>query len=279
MKLLSGKLIAEKIYATLEKKVADLDTKGVKPKLAVIMVGSDPASELYVNKKSNKAKEVGIEIYVCRMPYTTNTKKAVDQILQFNSDPTIHGIIVQLPLPRYIDTGKVIWAIDPKKDVDGFQMRDFRPPTPLAILEILMHYSIPVLKSKITLVGYGTLVNKPLAMLLNKQGADITVCTEETPDRIAKIKRADIIVSAVGQAGIITQDMVREGQIVIDAGTSSEGGSTKGDVVFDEVAPIVSAITPVPGGVGPLTVVKLLENVIEAATRQTSFLEKASTEK
>lgn len=266
MKLLNGQIIASEIIKKLT--IELVQNPNIKPNLAVIMVGQEATSELYLTKKVMQAQAIGIKVEIFRFSETVTTNKIMTKINQLNLTDKVNGILVQLPLPAKINTQKIIWAIAPEKDVDGFQMRNFRPPAPLAVLDLLAHYKIPVLKKKITIVGYGMLVGRPLSVLLQKQGANITICTSATKDFVAKIKQADVVISAVGKANLITGEMVKPGQIIIDAGTASENGTTVGDVNFAEVAPIVEAISPVPGGVGPLTVAELLRNVYLATKNQ-----------
>jgi methylenetetrahydrofolate dehydrogenase (NADP+)/methenyltetrahydrofolate cyclohydrolase len=268
MKLLGGKLLAQEMYKKLSQEIDLLKKNKIKPVLAVILVGDDPSSRMYVARKTKQAKALGIAIDLHELPKTVTTQRILSTIDQLNYLPNVTGILVQLPLPHHIDTHKILWRIDRKKDVDGFQMRDFRPPAPMAIIDLLAHYNIPLLKKKVTIVGYGMLVGRPLTDLLRKQCPDITICDSSTQDLEEKVRQADIVISGVGKAGLITKEMVRPGQIVIDAGTSSESGLTKGDVAFDEVAPIVEAITPVPGGIGPLTIAELFKNVVKAAATE-----------
>lgn len=270
MKLLSGKLIANIIEKEITRQIKKLGATP-KPFLAVIVVGNHPATDLYVCKKQEKAKKMGIKVRIIRLSEKTSEKEIISKIEVLNSDSRVNGILVQLPLPKKINIQKIIWSVDSKKDVDGFQMKDFRPPAPLAILDILLHYKIPVYKRKVTLVGYGTLIGKPLSVLLTKQGANITICDENTKNLKAKILDADIVVSAVGKSNLITAEMVKEGQIIIDAGTTTDSGTFTGDVDFAGVSKKVSAITPVPGGIGPLTIMELFKNLLRATEKQINF--------
>lgn len=265
MILLDGKLVAAEMLTTLKREVALLRDQKIEPLMHVIVVGSNPVIDLYVKHKSKTAKKIGVKVTVHKIvaPYTT--QKVIALITRLNDQKNCHGIIVQLPLPDKIQTDKVIWAIAPEKDIDGFQMRLFRPPTPLAILDLLTYYHIPVLRKKVSIIGNGRLVGKPLSVLMQKRGAHVTVCTHTTRDFAQRVRNADIVISAAGVPGLVTTSMVHENQVIIDAGTSNESGTIKGDVAFDTVSQNVHAISPTPGGVGPVTVVELLKNVVTAA--------------
>lgn len=268
MQILSGKIIAQKIIEQIKAELCLPIFKKNPPRLAVILVGEDPASVLYVDKKVKQAEEIGVKIDVYRFSDLVKPAKVFELIERLNRSVKVHGIIVQLPLPRNFDRRKIIWAIDPQKDVDGFQMREFHPPAPQGIIELLSYYRIPIYNRKVTLVGYGILVGKPLSVLLKKRGADVTVCTSQTKNFEQSVRSAEIVICAAGKPKLITAGMVSKNQIVIDAGTSSEGGTTVGDVDFERVARKVKAISPVPGGVGPLTVAILFRNLVKAAKSQ-----------
>ena len=276
--ILFGKNVAEKIYQEIEKDLRVLNFKKDKPILAIILIGNDPLCKKYINLKVNKAKKLDIKIQVFQFPLIISQETIIAKIFDLNKSYKAKGIIVQFPLPKHIDANKVVWSIAPEKDVDGFQMRYFRPPAPMAIIDLLLHYKISVLKKKIALIGYGALVGKPLATLLNKQGANIYVYDKKNPINSFKIKQADIVISAVGVPKIITEDIVSKEQIIIDAGTSSEDNAIIGDVDYKNVEPIVKAITPVPGGIGIITVAELFRNFVKAYKLQ-SEKEAESSEK
>lgn len=265
MILLDGKRVASEMLATLKRDVAALHEQKIEPAMHVVIVGGNPVIDLYVKQKSKTAKKIGIKVVTHRVSAPFSTQKIVQVIMRLNKQKNCHGIIVQLPLPNSVNTDKVVWAIAPEKDIDGFQMRLFRPPTPLAILDLLTYFRIPVMRKKITIIGNGRLVGKPLSVLMQKRGAHVTVCTQATRDFAHRVRNADIVVSAAGVPGIVTENMVHENQVIIDAGTSNENGTIQGDVRFDTVAPVVRAISPTPGGVGPVTVSELLKNVVTAA--------------
>lgn len=266
--ILFGKVVAEKIYKEIEKDLVFLNFKKTKPVLAIIVVGDDPLSKKYVNIKVAKAKELGVKTQINQYPSRISQETIIAKIDDLNSSSLVKGIVVQFPLPKQIDSSKVTWAIAPEKDVDGFQMRNFRPPAPMAVVDLLLHYKIPVLKKKIALIGYGVLVGKPLATLLSKQGASIYVYDQDNPISGYKIKQADVVISAVGIPNIITSDLVGPEQVIIDAGTSSDGKTIVGDVDFEGVRSLAKAVSPVPGGVGVITVAELFRNFVKAAKMQ-----------
>lgn len=267
MILLDGKRVASEMLATIKRDVAALHELKIEPAMHVVIVGGNPVIDLYVKQKSKTAKKIGIKVVTHRMGAPFSTQKVVQVIARLNKQKNCHGIIVQLPLPSAVNTDKVVWAIAPEKDIDGFQMRLFRPPTPLAILDVLTYFHIPVMRKKVTIIGNGRLVGKPLSVLMQKRGAHVTVCTQATRDFAHRVRNADIVVSATGVPGIVTENMVHDNQVIIDAGTSNENGTIQGDVAFDRVAPVVHAISPTPGGVGPVTVSELLQNVVIAARK------------
>lgn len=265
MKILSGSQLANSIVEELKKQVLAL---AVSPNLAVIVVGSNPVIDQYVARKSKTAQSIGAKVKVYKFPQKTTDQKIISKIDELNNNSKIDGIIVQLPVPKFLNLSKIVWSIKPSKDVDGFQMREFRPPAPLGILDLLSHYKITIFKKKITLVGFGILVGKPLSVLLKKQGAIISICDSQTFDLREKVKSADIVISAVGKPNLITADMVSPASYIIDAGTSSEGGTVVGDVDFESIKNKVAGVSPVPGGIGPLTVANLLRNLVKAANKQ-----------
>jgi len=256
--ILGGKEVAEKIYKNLEIKIGGLKARGVQPFLAVILVGEDPASLLYVRKKEEKAEELGIGFKLFQYPAMASQKDIINLIDNLNHDTKIHGIIVQLPLPEGLDTNRILSSIDEKKDIELIS------PAALAILEILAHYNIDLKNKKIVLVGHGKLVGQPLEKLLLARGVEPEICDSKTQDLSSKLLPADIIISAVGKPGLISADMISEKATIIDAGTAESNGSSVGDIdplVYSKA----QSYSPVPGGVGPVTVVILFKNLIEAA--------------
>lgn len=274
-KKLDGVLVAEKINQDTAKKVEDLILKGIRVKLAVILVGDNPASELYVKLKKKKAEEIGIKAEIIRLDLNIEEKEVIETIEKLNHDKLTHGIIVQLPLPKKMNTEKVLSVIDPVKDIDGLHPENLGkllldnpyviPPTAGAILEILKEYDIDITGKHVVMVGYGKLVGKPLAAMisLSNKNATLTVCNNATEDLGYYTNQADILISATGVGGLITREMVKEGAIVIDAGTSKVDGKIIGDIEYEDVKKVAGYITPSKGGVGPVTVAKLLQNLVK----------------
>ena len=277
--ILSGKEVAAKVLADVKAAVAALGEKtGVHPTLAVILVGEDPASQIYVRNKKRAADEVGITTRDYLFPQGCAQAELLATIAGINRDPAIHGILLQLPLPKGMDEDAAVAAIAPEKDADGLHPVNLGnllggkpgavPCTPAGCLEILDHYGIPIEGAEAVVVGRSRLVGKPLAQLLLARNATVTMCHTRTRDLAAHCRRADILCVAAGKAGVVTGDMVREGVVVIDVGVNRlPTGKVTGDVHFDSVAPKARAITPVPGGVGPMTIAKLMRNTYRAASR------------
>lgn len=276
---IDGKAAAAKLRQQMAQETAELAQKGIVPRLVVIIVGEDPASQLYVRNKMKACQEVGIASQRMEMPEDTAQETLLEQIALLNQDPDVDGILVQLPLPRQIDPQAVIDAIAPEKDVDAFhpltvgRMEQgeptFLPCTPAGILELLHQYGISAAGKHCVVVGRSRIVGRPMASLMLQQDATVTVCHSRTPNLAEICRQADILITAAGKIGLITGDMVKEGAVVIDAATvRGEDGKTHGDVVFDQVEPKASFISPVPGGVGPMTVVMLLHNTILSARRR-----------
>ncbi len=288
-KILDGKETARKIRVEIAAEVKSRLERGQRaPHLAAVLIGNDGGSETYVNYKVKDCKEVGFESTLIRRPDTISESELLQLVNDLNDDPNIDGFIVQLPLPAHIDTQKVILAIDPDKDVDGFHptnvgrmalgMPGFLPATPSGIIELMKRNDIDPAGKHCVIIGRSNIVGSPLSILLsrNKAGANatVTLCHSRTKDIATIAMQADIIVSALGKPGFVTADMVRPGAVVIDVGTTrvpdatrSSGFSLKGDVSFSEVSQKTSAITPVPGGVGPMTRVALLLNTLQAARK------------
>lgn len=276
-KLIDGKAVAAEVRAEIAKEVAELqDTDGITPGLAVVIVGDDPASRTYVNNKKKACAEVGIYSEEYALPAETSQQELLDLVSRLNKKQDIDGILVQLPLPKGLDEKAVIEAIDPGKDVDAFHESNvgrimignfhFLPCTPAGVMELLRHEGIDVAGKDCVVVGRSNIVGKPMAMLLLHSNGTVTVCHSKTKDLPEVCRRADILISAVGRAKFITADMVKPGAVVIDVGMNrDENGKLCGDVDFTAVEPIASYITPVPGGVGPMTIAMLLKNTIAAA--------------
>jgi methylenetetrahydrofolate dehydrogenase (NADP+)/methenyltetrahydrofolate cyclohydrolase len=287
--LLEGKEVADRLRKDLTRRIAELQLEGVVPGLAVIMVGDDPASSSYVRMKGKACQELGIYSRTLRMPSDCSEESLLRLIDDLNRDPKIHGILVQMPVPRHIGVSKIIAAIDPDKDVDAFHPVNvgkmligegdgFIPATPHGIQVMLSAYGIDVAGKHVVIVGRSNIVGKPLAAILMQKGegadATVTVCHSRTRDLKAITSQADILVCALGKARFITADMVREGAVVVDVGsnrvpdpTVPKGYRFVGDVDFAAVKEKVSAITPVPKGVGPMTIIMLMQNTVLAAER------------
>ncbi len=285
-KIIDGTAISEQIRQEIARDIGALKAKGVTPGLAVILVGENPASQSYVRSKNKVAHEIGMHSEQHNLPATTSEAELLALIERLNRDPRIHGILVQLPVPDAIDERTVIAAISPEKDVDGFHPVSlgrimtgepgFRPCTPLGIQKLLEYSGTQVEGSHVVVVGRSNIVGKPIAnMLMQKEknaDATVTVCHSRTRDLPSITRQADILIAAIGRPEFVTADMVREGAVVIDVGINRVEDATKkkgyrmvGDVKFDEVSAKASAITPVPGGVGPMTVTMLLYNTVESA--------------
>ncbi|MEA2041221.1 MAG: bifunctional methylenetetrahydrofolate dehydrogenase/methenyltetrahydrofolate cyclohydrolase FolD [Bacteroidota bacterium] len=289
-KKLDGKTLSTKIKSEIAESVeAFVSEGGKKPHLATILVGDDGASETYVNHKVKACKQVGIKSGLFRYPDTVSEKELVSKIEEINRNDDIDGLIVQLPLPEHISEHKIIELIHPEKDVDGFHpvnvgrmsigLPAYISATPYGIMEILKRYEIPTEGKHCVVLGRSNIVGKPIASLMaqksNPGNATVTVCHSRTKNLKAIARQADILIVALGQTEYVTEDMVKEGAVVIDVGISrvksdktKSGWKLKGDVKFDEVAPKCSYITPVPGGVGPMTIVSLLSNTLKSAKRE-----------
>lgn len=277
--LIDGKALAAKLQGKLAEKTARLkEETGVVPGLVVIIVGENPASQVYVRNKERFAIAAGFRSEVVRLPETIQQHELLELIEQYNQDPLWHGILVQLPLPKHIDDEAVLLAIDPAKDVDGFHPLNMGrlwagnpvmvPSTPAGIMEMFKEYGIELEGKRAVVIGRSNIVGKPMAQLLLAKNATVTL-THSRTHHLAKIaKTADILVVAIGRAKFVTADFVKEGAVVIDVGMNrGEDGKLCGDVDFDAVSPIASHLTPVPGGVGPMTVIMLMEQTYEAAVR------------
>jgi len=277
--LIDGKSMAQDVKRELASRIKRLESEaGVRPGLAVILVGDDPASEVYVRGKIRDCRDVGIRSEWIRLPDSTPEEDLLRQIDRLNEDPRFHGILVQLPLPRHISSERVIHRIRPEKDVDGFHpinvgkmvigQEAFLPCTPYGIMEMLRRSGISVAGKHAVVVGRSNIVGKPVSILLQQADATVTLCHSKTRDLAAHTRRADILVVAVGKARVIGPEHVKPGAVVIDVGINrTEEGRLTGDVDFEAVRSIASHITPVPGGVGPMTRAMLLVNTVRAAER------------
>ena len=274
--ILSGKTVSARIKENLKKEIQELKEKGVLPGLAVIIVGEDPASKVYVGRKEAMCTELGMHSEKFALPEETTQEELVALIEKLNVDDKIHGILCQLPLPKHLDEKAVINTIRPEKDVDAFHPvnvgkimigdYDFVPCTPAGIMELIAESGVVVEGKNCVVIGRSNIVGKPMSMLLLHKNGTVTTCHSRTQNIKEITKNADILVAAVGRANFVTADMVKPGAVVIDVGMNRlEDGRLVGDVAFDEVEKIAGAITPVPGGVGPMTIAMLMQNTFTAA--------------
>lgn len=273
--IIDGKLVSKKVKDEVANEVLALKEKGITPGLAVIIVGDDPASRVYVNNKKKACAQVGFYSEEYALPSETTMEELLELIDVLNSRSDINGILCQLPLPKHLDEKKVIDYISSSKDVDAFSPvnvgkimigdYDFLPCTPAGVMELLKHYNIEVAGKECVVIGRSNIVGKPMGMLLLHKNGTVTICHSRTKDLKEACKRADILVAAVGIAEFVTADMVKDGAVVIDVGMNRKDGKLCGDVKFDEVSQKASFITPVPGGVGPMTIGMLMKNTLKAA--------------
>lgn len=277
--IIDGKQISSNVKSEIKKEVDSLKEQNINITLAVVIVGDDPASRVYVNNKKKACKEVGFISKEYALSENTEEKELLELIEKLNNDKSINGILVQLPLPKHINETAVIETINPKKDVDAFHASnvgkimigeyDFLPCTPAGVMEMLKQSNIDVSGKDCVVIGRSNIVGKPMAMLLLHENGTVTICHSRTKNIKEVCKKADILVAAVGVAKFVTKDMVKEGAVVIDVGMNrDENGKLCGDVDFENVKDITSAITPVPGGVGPMTIAMLLKNTLKAARLQ-----------
>lgn len=282
--LLDGRAVSDSLLAQVQRDVEELKQKGVFPKLVVLFIGENPASEVYVRKKQEACEKVGMLSEKLVLPDTISQDALIAEIERLNHDPEIHGMILQLPIPAHLDAPKIIKVISPSKDVDGFQaynvgkiflsaeFENMAPCTPKGITKILEYYKIDVAGMNAVVIGRSNIVGKPMGMMLLNRDATVTICHSKTKDLAKFTREANLLVAAVGKAKFVTADMVKEGAIVIDVGMHrTEDGKLCGDVDFESVEPKVSMITPVPGGVGPMTVACLLMNTVTAARKQVTL--------
>lgn len=279
MTVIDGKLLARKMQATLAEKTAKLkDEKGLVPGLVVILVGEDPASQVYVRNKERSALVAGFESEVVRLPETISEAELLELIARYNQDKDWHGILVQLPLPAHINEEKVLLAIDPEKDVDGFHPTNMGkfwsghpvmiPSTPAGIMEMFKEYEVELEGKSALVIGRSNIVGKPMAQLLLDANATVTIAHSRTKNLPELARQADILVVAIGRGHFVTKEFIKPGAVVIDVGMNrDEHGKLIGDVVFDEVVEVANLITPVPGGVGPMTITMLMEQTYKACLR------------
>jgi methylenetetrahydrofolate dehydrogenase (NADP+)/methenyltetrahydrofolate cyclohydrolase len=279
MILIDGKALSDEIKKELVDEVKKLKAKGITPGLAVLLVGDDPASHTYVKMKESSCEKIGIYSIVHKMPSDISQERIVETIKMMNENPNIDGILVQLPLPKHIDSDLILESIDPKKDVDGFHpfnvgrlcvgLDGFVPCTPLGVMQMLKNYNINPKGMDVCIVGASNIVGKPMHNLLLNKFATVDICHIFTKDLKEHTKRADMVIVGVGKPNLITEDMVKDGAIVIDIGINRlENGRLVGDVDFKNVSKKCSYITPVPGGVGPMTIAMLLSNTIKATKQR-----------
>ena len=280
MTIIDGKAVSAHLRTGLKEQVARfVAMHGYAPGLAVVLVGEDPASAVYVRNKSRACEEVGIYSEVYRLPQETKEEDLLSLIAKLNQEKNIHGILVQLPLPKHISEERVVLAIDPHKDVDAFHPANvgkimlgkyqFLPCTPAGVMALLKHYEVDIAGKHCVVIGRSNIVGKPQALLLLEKNGTVTVCHSKTKNLADITRQADILVAAVGKPRFVTADMVKDDAVVIDVGINrTSDGKLCGDVDFDAVAPKVAAITPVPGGVGPMTITMLLQNALKAAEIQ-----------
>ena len=275
---IDGNALSQKLRAEVSSRTAALKAKGITPGLAVILVGENPASQVYVRNKVKACQESGLHSLLEKYPEDLTEKALLARIESLNQDPSIHGILVQLPLPKHIDAQKVIEAISPNKDVDGFHiasagalmtgMPGFWPCTPYGCMKMLESIAYDLKGKHAVVIGRSNIVGKPMALMLLQKNATVTICHSATPNLKAMTLQADVIVAAVGKRNVLTADMVKPGAVVLDVGMNrNDEGKLCGDVDFEGVEKVASYITPVPGGVGPMTITMLLVNTLEAAER------------
>jgi methylenetetrahydrofolate dehydrogenase (NADP+)/methenyltetrahydrofolate cyclohydrolase len=301
MILLDGAAVAKRIRERVAREAAELAARGIRPFLRVILVGENAASVSYVTSKTRSAEEAGMGAETLRMPESTSPDGLLAEVARANADPSVHGILVQLPLPKSHDPSRVLDAIDPKKDVDGFHPENvgrlqqgrprFAPCTPAGVMEMLDAYEVPLPGRRAVVLGRSDIVGKPMAALLLARDATVTICHSKTKDLAALCREADVLVAAIGRPGFVTREFVKPGAAVVDVGINRlttldgapeglrrserirrgiavKGRMLVGDVDFDDISPVAGFLTPVPGGVGPLTVAMLLSNTVKASKLQ-----------
>ena len=281
-KLIDGKVISTAVKERVKTEVAELNSKGITVGLAVIIVGEDPASKVYVSNKKKACEALGIISREYALPETTTEEELLSLINDLNSDPEINGILCQLPLPKHLDEKLIINSIDPEKDVDAFHPVNvgkimigdyyFLPCTPAGVMEMLKYEGIEVEGKNCVVIGRSNIVGKPMNMLLLHKNGTVTICHSRTKNLAEICRNADILVAAVGRPNFVTADMVKDGAVVIDVGINRGDGMLCGDVDFENVKDKTSAITPVPGGVGPMTIAMLMQNTLTAAKKHNGLI-------
>ena len=280
--IIDGKSLAKEIRENLKKEAEKLRDKGIIPHLAVIMVGDNDASKVYVRNKSRACEEIGIEFKEYLLPNTTKQSELIELIKKLNEDKKVNGILLQSPIPKPLNIQKAFNTISPEKDVDGFNPYNvgnlcigqdgFIPCTPLGIMKMFEKYNIEIDGKKVAIIGRSNIVGKPMAQCMLAKNATVTICHSRTRELKKEVKDADIIISASGKRNIVTSDMVKDGVVIIDVGMNrNDEGKLCGDVDFEKIKEKASYITPVPGGVGPMTIAMLMENVIKATKKQNNF--------
>jgi len=277
-RILDGKALASAVRASVKETVARLAARGVRPGLAVILAGEDPASAVYVRNKVRACEETGVRSEVQRYGGDVTDRALLERIAALNSDPAVHGILVQLPLPGRINARRVLEAVSPAKDIDGFRFDNlgalvagqpkFAPCTPAAVMRLIEHAGVTIAGARAVVIGRSNIVGKPLALLLLQKDATVTICHSKTMELHKLAREADVLIAAVGRPKLVTAEMVKPGACVIDVGINRlADGTLTGDVDFDAVKNVAGWITPVPGGVGPMTIALLLENCVRAASQ------------
>jgi methylenetetrahydrofolate dehydrogenase (NADP+)/methenyltetrahydrofolate cyclohydrolase len=275
-KIIDGKSLAAQVRHSLKAAIASLAARGVRPGLAAILAGDDPASRVYVRNKARACEDTGARSEIHELPENVSESALLERIARLNADQAVHGILVQLPLPRHLDPNRVLDAVSPAKDVDGFHAANlgalvqgrpgFVPGTPAGVMRLIEHAGVDLAGRQAVIVGRSNIVGKPLALLLLQKDATVTICHSRTRDLAAVAGQADVLIAAVGRPRLITASMVKPGACVIDVGINRlANGKLAGDVDFDAVKEIAGSITPVPGGVGPMTIAMLIANTVRAA--------------
>jgi methylenetetrahydrofolate dehydrogenase (NADP+) / methenyltetrahydrofolate cyclohydrolase len=278
-RILDGKALAAQIRSHVKEEVGRLALRGIRPGLAVVLAGDNAASAVYVRNKARACEEAGVRSQVFELPSSVAQNELLERVSALNADPAVHGILVQLPLPRHVDAGKVLQAVAPAKDVDGFHAAHMAallagraqvlPCTPAGVMRLLQHHRVPLAGRHAVVLGRSDIVGKPLALLLLQSDATVTICHSKSVNMGSITRQADILVAAVGRPKLVGAAMVKPGACVVDVGVNRlADGSLAGDVDFDAVKNVAGWITPVPGGVGPMTIAMLLENCLRAASRE-----------
>jgi methylenetetrahydrofolate dehydrogenase (NADP+)/methenyltetrahydrofolate cyclohydrolase len=276
--ILDGKSLAAQLREGVKRKVSGLAQRGMRPGLAVILAGDDPASRVYVRNKVRACEETGVRSALFEYPASVSETELLDRVASLNRDASVHGILVQLPLPKHIDAARVLDAVSPAKDVDGFHDVNLGallagkpgivPCTPAGVMRLLDHAGVPLAGRRAVVIGRSNIVGKPLALLLLQRDATVTICHSKTPDLASAAREADILIAAVGRAKLVRAEMVKRGACVVDVGVNRlPDGTLAGDVDFQAAQNVAGWITPVPGGVGPMTIAMLLENCLYAAQK------------